>query len=245
MKKLAFLFALTALGTFSEVNATQGKQDKQDKGPVESAPTKTSSDHNGVFYTGAKLSTLGLGVEIGYYYNPYFGTRAMFNWLSLKRDFNRSGVTYRTEMRLLSAGILADFHPLKSGFKISAGLVYQDNRFAARPRANQPTTIAGILFQPEILRLIKGVATFKNHTAPYIGIGYDSNHGQKKALSWFVDAGVFYHGPVRVKIYTDKPLDPGLKEGIKNHYTKELNSSNFVRWYPVVAIGLRWQFASR
>ena len=78
------------------------------------------------FFSTVQVGTLGPGLNIGYQFNPYFDVRANVNGLKYSRDIEVNDVKYDADLKLLTAGLLADYYPFANGFRLTAGVLTVD-----------------------------------------------------------------------------------------------------------------------
>ena len=98
-------------------------------------------------------------------------------------------------MNLLTVPLLLDYHPFpESGFRISAGIAYNDNKVTATATPNKPVTIYNTTYQPASLGTVKAKLTMTNKIAPIFAIGYDSSFINNKSWSFNAEAGIMYQG---------------------------------------------------
>jgi len=69
----------------------------------------------------AKLSTLGVGIEVDYAFSDQFSIRGQMNSLSIDQDFEENGIEYTSELDLSTMGGLLDWRPFSGLFRMTAG----------------------------------------------------------------------------------------------------------------------------
>jgi hypothetical protein len=69
---------------------------------------------------GAKLSTLGPGVEVEAPVGDYLGLRLGANYFTYNHNDTYDEIEYDTDVRLLSFSALLDWHPFAGSFRVSA-----------------------------------------------------------------------------------------------------------------------------
>ena len=112
MKKFALISALTA-ASLGISTAQEGT---------------TYSSHNTPWSAGINASTLGFGAELGYMVNNSFVLRGTFNYLPYSRKVSGSDFNISGKLKFMTAGLMADWHVMQNGFRLTAGLVYNNNR---------------------------------------------------------------------------------------------------------------------
>jgi hypothetical protein len=186
--------------------------------------------------------TLGMGPGVALNLNPHVGLRADIEGLAFSTSLNVDGGRYDGRLKLLQGGLYADLFPFaSSGFRVSAGVLFNDDSFDAHAVPNSlGNYVIGNNYVPAV-----GPAPEANITLPrampYIGIGY-GHHRPTRGFGVAVDLGVAYGRP-RVSYSVPSvyqafisPQDIALEE-------QQLNDKvNKYRIYPVAQITVTYRF---
>lgn len=202
----------------------------------------------------ADLGTTGIGVHVSVPIVPDNGIEARLgaNYLrAYKFNKNTAQVAYDFKASLRTIDALVDWYPMRNGFRLTGGLVYDNN---AVNGVGVPSRIRSFSFDNgsfstmQVGKLI-GRIDF-NSVAPYLGIGWgipNSGHG------WSVssDLGVMYQGSPRTSLAFGGCSLPGTGcTLIANALTPLLaaetkrvdNELRTYRFFPVLRIGLSYRF---
>lgn len=174
---------------------------------------------------GARAGTLGLGVDVARSFTPLFNARVGVNRYSYGFDVDSDNVNYDADLELDSAHALVDFHPWAGGFRLTGGVLLNDNRVEG----------TGTRDGNEVNALID----FKD-SAPYAGIGWGNATRGFLPVSWSFDLGLVGQGSPRVDV-TSPSLpdnDPRLQEE-ENDLENDLEDFDV---YPVISAGLIFRF---
>lgn len=176
---------------------------------------------------GARAGTLGLGVDVARSFTPLFNARIGVNRYSYGFDVDTDDVDYDGDLELDSAHALVDFHPWAGGFRLTGGLLANDNRVEAsgthRPTGGQVNT--------EI--------DFKD-SAPYAGIGWGNATRGFLPVSWSIDLGLVGQGSPRVDVSSN---DPGINDSDLQQEEDDLEDElEDFDVYPVISAGLIFRF---
>lgn len=189
-----------------------------------------------------RASTLGLGGELSFRATPSVSIRLGGNALSLTRDMTVDDIDYQVEPALKSATAILDVHPLGGGFRISGGLVWSDNRADIEARLNGPITIGNRTYTPDQVGSLTGGVEYDKSLAPYLGIGI----GGGGKVSLLLDAGVVFSGhPTAALSGTTNLTGPErdiFNENVEREvadFQAEIDSRSYLKFYPVVSLGLR------
>jgi len=192
----------------------------------------------------AKISTLGYGLDVAIPVTESVDARLGFNTFS--KNFNTSTVNglnttnYQGTLSLGSFEALADWHPFAGSFRVSGGVMYNNNKFtmAAQP-AGGFINVGGVNY-PAAGASVNAAVDF-NKVAPYLGIGFGSAP-KDSGFSFATDLGIMFQGAPRANITTTGLAGPTLAADVARA-NADLNAKlkNF-QYYPVASIGIGYTF---
>src|SRR5262245_12108612 len=147
---------------------------------------------------GAKVSSLGIGIEAATAVTSRSNVRGGFNMFSYGRDFSQDGIDYGADLRFRSLEAHYDWY-LGGGFHISPGLLLNNhNRVegTASVPGGQPFTLGGNTYVSSPADPVKGTAQIdfsKNRVSPMLtaGIGNLLRRGGRR-WSITVEGGVVF-----------------------------------------------------
>lgn len=201
------------------------------------------TSHN--WSVGVSASTLGAGANVAYKFNDTFKLRGIINYFHFNRGLSTSNFDTKGKLQFFTAGLLADLHPLQNGLRLTAGAVYNNTNWDGKHTAKKSVTINGRTYTPQQLGEIDATFDFRP-IAPYVGIGYDSNHNQPQAgFGFTADAGVLFQGSARGKINRMTGLaanNPLAIQDAKDEVLKEVNKRGWIKAYPVISLGINYKF---
>jgi hypothetical protein len=196
---------------------------------------------------GLKVSTLGLGIEYTAKYNDETYTRFGINGYTYSINSTKNDINFDIDLKLQTVTAIADYHPFYNTFRISGGLVFNNNKLKLSAKATQRIyTINNHTYDADEVVSLDGKIDF-NSIVPYIGIGYINTRILKK-WTLAADIGALYQGNPNTKLSVkcgaianttrcDKLKEDVLKEQIK------LNNELYdLEWYPVIAFIASYKF---
>ncbi len=204
-----------------------------------------------------RLGTTGIGPEISVQIpNSPFGLRANLDVFSYSLNNIQSSTVHASEgqtdysaalrysgtLRLLSGGITADYYPFaNAGFRLSAGLIIDGNRVTAHADGAVAAYNTARGTVTDASYALADARLTVNQVAPYVGIGEKVHLTRNIVLS--ADAGILIEGDPRISVNTAGPLNtvPSLVAAIHNDADR-IQHDIAVPVYPVVKIGIGWQF---
>lgn len=206
--------------------------------PAQPAIAASSYDPTG-FSVGPVLGTLGAGVELGYRATPYIGARANLTGGPLHVAFTTGGASYSGNASFLSGGLLGDYYPFGSAFRLTAGARFNRDSIDMTATPANPITISGFVFTPAQIGTLTSNVRY-NPVAPYLGLGAESPAFFGDHLVFSLDAGAMYQGQSKVAVTASAG---GLaanyiaaEEAMVKHYADRLS------FYPVVSVGAKYRF---
>lgn len=145
--------------------------------------------------------TLGYGGGVGLALGESFNARLYLAGLSYSHNFESSGVDYKARLQLRNAPLLLDWHPGGSLFRLSAGVMLNDNKFTvdAKPSAGTTYAFNGVTYTTAQVGSAAGVIKF-NRAAPYIGFGIGRPIARHRGLSFAMDFGGAYLGKAKASL---------------------------------------------
>ncbi len=190
---------------------------------------------------GAKVGTLGFGVDITGRINNWLDVRGSLNSADVTQTKDVSDISYDGKFALGASGIMLDFFPLKGNFRLSAG--YLRNRTGvdmdATPTSN--INIGDGNYTPAEVGTLKGTIDFKDNV-PYFGLGYGSAPKGPHRIKFIMDIGVLSQGSGNVTLTATgatpgSPLESDLR---KEEQQTEDDIKDYHLW-PVVAFGIAFR----
>ncbi len=151
----------------------------------------------------ARLSTLGLGVELIGGINSRINLRLQGNFFDYSKSIEEDGVDYDGKLKLQTFGLLADLHPFAGGFRLSGGLYQNGNKLKLDASCNAECEVGDLTIvnnAGDNGRLF-GRAKF-NSFSPYVGLGF-GNAMRGFPLHFGLDVGVLLQGAPRIKLGAD------------------------------------------
>ncbi len=189
---------------------------------------------------GPKASTLGLGGELIVQLAPAIALRGGAQFLSFTRNETLEGIDYEITPKLRNGNAFLDLHPFEGSFRLTGGVVLNENRVDLVATSNGPVEIGNLIFQPAELGRLDGRITVQK-VSPYLGLGF-AGRG-RVALS--VDFGVVFHGTPQASLVGTTPLTGPARTVFDSEVARELadvqqaiNNEQYAKYYPVLAFGL-------
>jgi len=195
---------------------------------------------------GANLGTTGFSLEGRTPLNDSLYGRIATNYFYYKHSMKKGSLDYKGKLNLLTVPLLFDYHPFpESGFRISAGIAYNDNKVTATATPNKPVKIYNTTYQPAELGTVKAKLTMTNKIAPVVAIGYDSSFINNKAWSFNAEAGIMYQGKEKIKVSAT-----GLaaqQQSTIDDLNRDANAAlkrvkKYLKFFPVISIGFKYNF---
>ncbi|MES1940172.1 outer membrane protein domain-containing protein [Salinisphaera sp. T5B8] len=199
------------------------------------------------FSVGAVAGTLGLGGQVTYAWTERVQTRAMVAGISADVDFEADGgsdLEYSGNVDLLHGALLLDYHPFGGVFRLTGGVMLNDDKIDGSATCEQ---LACDLGDNESV-LVRGDrldATARyDSVSPYIGFGWGKSPGAEGGLGFSADIGVFYLGEpdVDVRLSGASSANPIARDAVEEEQDDIQDDLDKLPLYPVVMLGVDYRF---
>jgi hypothetical protein len=240
--KTALVLSMSATLALAEQTPVEPTVEMSTGATETMADTVSETKFNNV---GLKAGTLGAGIEWSMPINEQFSVRFNFNGASYDEKEESDDVTYDGTLKLSNIGILGDYYPSESSFRLTAGAFINNNKFTGRalPTSLSPIDLGDSTYGINDIGHVDTEVTFQK-VSPYIGIGF-GNDTREKGWGFTLDIGAMYQGTPQADV-TASIKNPLLAavinkelEAEKRNLEEELSDFTI---YPVVMIGVNYTF---
>lgn len=194
---------------------------------------------------GAKVSTLGIGGDIVVKATDNINARIGVQGYTYDISGSESGVEYDADLELFSGLLIADWFPFDSGFRISAGVMLNNNEIEATGKANAGISfdIGGTTYTSTQVGELKGKIDY-NTFAPYVGIGWGNPVKKDSGWSFFCDLGVAFQGSPDVELTANGTLasNAAFRANLATERRELEDELDDYEYYPVVSVGVTYNF---
>ena len=196
---------------------------------------------------GVVAGTLGVGGQVSYAWTERVQLRAMVTGASADLDFEADGgsdLEYSGNIDLLHGALLVDYHPFAGAFRVTAGVMINDDELRGDATCMQ---IACDLGDSEGI-LVRGdrldARISYDPVSPYLGIGWGKAPGAEGGFALTADLGVFYLGNPDVDVDLSGPstLNPIAQDAVREEERAIEDDVDALPLYPVVMVGATWRF---
>lgn len=190
-----------------------------------------------------KVSTLGGGIEAERSFSDAAGGRVGINYFTADYSATIDNIDYDIDLNLMSVSAILDWHPFKGSFRISGGVMYNDNHIDINSEPAATFEIGDTTYSAQDAGTLEGKVDF-NDIMPYIGIGWDTSFGKNNRFGLLVDLGVVYQGSPDVDLSADGPLasNQAFQNDLQTEEDKLKEDLEPYEYYPVIGIGLSYRF---
>jgi hypothetical protein len=138
---------------------------------------------------GVRAGTTGIGADVGFNVAPAIDARVGYSALTWSKDIDTSNATYKGDLKLSNLNALLDFHPLGPVFRLTGGIILNDNKYDATGRPNSgPGSI-------------NAQVKTGNRAAPYLGVGWGNVAGA--GVNFYADLGLMFMGSPKATLSAD------------------------------------------
>lgn len=209
---------------------------------------------------GFKVSSLGIGGDVAFPISRRTNLRAGFNAFSYSGDFDKDGVVYTGDLKLVSVQGYWDFFPFGGAFHVSPGLMlYNGTDLLANAQvpASKSFDLGDGTYISSSSDPIRGTAKAGlNKVAPMFLVGWGNLVPRtSKRVSFTIEGGFAYIGEPDVKLNfvgsacdtngTDCSsviADPSFQTNLRREQNKIKDDAAAFRFYPVLSVGVGYRF---
>lgn len=191
---------------------------------------------------GAKVGTLGLGVEGSYQFSDKWSVRGGLNQYDYDFEDDIDGVDFDGDLELSSAALLGDYRPFAAGFRITGGAVFNSNAIKAVADPAATYAIGNDIYTQAETGVLSADTDFDS-VAPYLGLGYDVGIGERMKLNF--DLGVLFQGEASVSFSSvggTLSNDPTFLADLEEEERLAEDDLEDYDLYPVISIGISYAF---
>lgn len=186
------------------------------------------------------VSTLGIGADLVVGLTRHLAIRAGGHLADVAPTFESDGMAYTAALAWRNAQVLLDVHPIGNAFRLSAGIVWNNNHATVVAISTDSLTLGSTLYHGGDLARVSGAVTFRS-IAPYVGLGMATAGVTRVTF----DFGVLFQGPPRSAYVATTALpdswrsyfDQAVTDEV-THVREQVNGATYLRFYPVVSVGL-------
>lgn len=202
----------------------------------------TASADTGGLGVGVKAGSLGFGLELNYPVNSKLSLSAGINSYSGSETDTADGIDYDIDVNLQSVSLLAHVHPFSGSFRITGGVMINNNELKLTASSAATYDIGGTTYTSAQVGKLGATVDF-NKFAPYVGIGW--GYSPDSGVGFSLDAGVLLQGAPNVDLYSKGGTlsgTPGLQAELA---AEEASAEDDLRKFdtlPVISAGLNIRF---
>lgn len=189
----------------------------------------------------AHVSTLGLGLGMGFQVSNSVVARVGFNQFNKNFSTSSGSLNYDGKLKLSSLDALLDWHLFGGATHLTAGIMSNKNKFnlTATP-TNGSYTINGTPYSAAQVGTLNGDVTF-NSAAPYLGFGWNSQP-KNKGLSFKSDIGVMFQGSPKATLSYTGTQNSTISSQVAVEQANLNDKLKNYKYYPVLSVALGYAF---
>jgi hypothetical protein len=197
-------------------------------------PVAALAGETGTVYT--QFGTNGLGIGYAASVSDDFAARGQFN--VFKQSFSGdvgdfgAGSTLTVDLSLSSVQLVGDWYPTDSGFRVSGGVVFNNNKITVNGTGATVGTTGSQTVNAEI--------KMSDSLSPYVGVGYSTRPKDASGFGFNFDLGVMFQNP-KVTL-TATGAVPASQADIDAQVAKVQDAIDKLKTMPVFGIGVSYAF---
>ena len=188
-----------------------------------------------------KIGTLGFGGELTLGVSEKANFRLVMNYVNFEVLVVDEAGELDTEFDWFTYGVLLDYHPFKTPFRLSAGLLVNDNTVDLDGDLTGPVDLDDVEW---LLDDLDGGIEF-DELAPYVGIGYGNAIGPEGRWHIAIDIGFMFQGEPDTEasaVSSIPVLQPFVDAALEAEVQELEEEFEDYEIYPVASIGLSYKF---
>jgi hypothetical protein len=193
------------------------------------------------FWIGAKVGTLGLGIEAAWRPIPWMDVRVGANDYNYNENGSQAGINYNATLNLSTFYATANILFPLSPFRISVGGFSNGNEVRMTSVDNPTYNIGGTSYSASEVGTLRSTTSFSS-MSPYLGAGFDFSLFGKAGLN--LDFGVLWQGDPDVSLTADGPIasDSSFQSQLEMERSELKDDFDALKAYPVVSLGFSYAF---
>jgi len=193
------------------------------------------------FWMGAKVGTLGVGLEAAWRPIPWMDLRLGGNAYDYEESGSQAGINYDGTLHLSTYYLTANLLFPASPFRFTVGGFSNGNEVRMVSADNTTFNIGGVSYSADEVGTLTSTTLFET-TSPYVGAGFDFSLFGKVGMN--LDFGVLWQGDPIVTITADGTLadDPTFQSQLEMERQEIEEDFDALKAYPVVSLGFSFSF---
>ena len=174
---------------------------------------------------GVRAGTTGVGADVAWGIAPTLSARVGYSALKWSRDVETDAVDYDGKLKLSNLNGMVDFHPLGPIFRITGGVILNDNKYDLRAARSGGT--------------LTGTVEAGRSAAPYLGIGWGTVAGT--GINFYADLGIMFMGSPKATLRANcapSAACTALQNEAAAEERRLEDELKHLKHYPVLNIGL-------
>jgi hypothetical protein len=185
---------------------------------------------------GVRAGSTGVGGDIGFNVAPTLDARVGYSYLRYKTHYN-SDINYDAKLQLSNLNGLLDWSPFPGGFRVSGGLIANQNKVDLHSTGGSFTVNGNSYASGDVNGTVKSGRSI----APYLGIGY--GNVARAGVNFYFDLGIMFMGSPKASLSAscgslNATQCAQLRSDLDEERAKIENDLKKYKYFPVANIGI-------
>lgn len=195
------------------------------------------------FALGARIGTLGYGLEASVRLGQPVHLRGMAHTYSYEDTDTTEGIRYEAELDLQTIGVVVDWYAFGGGFHLTGGLFVNDNEITGdgRPDADDTYEIGEGIYTAEEVGQLRAEVAF-DEVSPYLGIGWGQPFRDAR-WTFRAELGALLQGSPETSLTSTREDEvPGLSADLERERREFEEDAEEYDFWPVLSLGVTYRF---
>ncbi len=189
----------------------------------------------------AKIGVLGLGLEYTYSFTDRWSVRGGPYGSTYSVDQSEAGIDYEVDITWDSVSLALDFHPTTGAFRLTAGVVQNNNGALAQSSSSQDVTVGGVTYTPAEVGTLRADIGFEED-ASFVSLGWDWSRNRRFGIA--LEIGLLNQGVPLVSLSANGALigDPAFQADLAAEEAELRDALSDADIFPFATLGVIFRF---
>ena len=194
-------------------------------------------------FIGIKGGLLGAGLEVERSLTDKVSARVGINYFPYEYSGTEDDIDYNFELDLMTLGVFLDWHPFEGSFRLTGGLMYNNNSLDSTAKSAATFDIGDQTYTGSDVGTLSGKIDF-NEFVPYVGLGWNTAFGKDRHWGFICELGVIFQGSPKADLTATGPIasDSAFMADLAKEENNLQDDLDNFEYYPNISFGICYRF---